>query len=79
MKKYSTIFIFIFFLFTQADIMAQAPPPPGGFEGGASCWPPSPSCDPVSPVPINKGLVFLIIAGLGVVFLQNKKKIASRP
>lgn len=78
MKKYSIIFIF--FLFIQADAMAQAPPPPpngGGGSGGPSCWPPSPTCDPAAPVPINEGLLLLLIAGLGVVFLQNKKKIIT--
>ena len=77
MKKYGIIFIF--FLFIQAGVMAQAPPPPpnggGGGDAGPSCWPPSPTCDPAAPVPINEGLLLLVIAGLGVVFLQNKKKI----
>lgn len=77
MKKYRIIFIFIFLLFNQ-NVVAQGspPPPPGGVNGGPSCWPPSPTCDPSTSVPINEGLVLLLIFGLGYVFIQNKKQLA---
>jgi len=71
--KYNIIFIFIT-LFLNQDIVAQgSPPPPGGPNGNPSCWPPSPTCDPGAPIPINEGITLLLISGLWFVITQNKK------
>ena len=75
MKKY--IIIFIVLLFTSIEFMAQGspPPPPGGTNGGPTCWPPSPDCNPSSPVPINEGLWLLVLIGGGYLLYKNKKEL----
>ncbi len=47
---------------TSTTIAApKGPPTPG-------CWPPS-AC-----IPVNKGVVFLIVAGVGIAYLAVRKK-----
>jgi hypothetical protein len=80
MRKLLTLIVTILFTITSQNVMAQGspPPPPGGVNSGPSCWPPSPTCDPSTPVPINEGLVLLLIFGLGFVFIQNKKQLSYK-
>jgi hypothetical protein len=49
--------LFLLLLIIPFTSALAAPPPPGG--GGPTCWPPP--C-----IPVDKGSVFLILAGLGL-------------
>lgn len=68
--------ITIIYLFTGISLFAQGgfpppPPPPPPSNGGPNCWPPP--C-----VPIDNGMLFLALAGTGLVFYKlysmNKDK-----
>ena len=54
-------------------IKAQPGPPGGG--GNPPCWPPSPTCPPDEPIPLNNELVILLLGGLtygGYFIVKNK-------
>jgi len=55
------------------NVLAQAGPPGGG-TGGPPCWPPS-SCDPA--IPINNGLILLLIVGFVFALYFIKKSTSS--
>jgi hypothetical protein len=60
-------FFFTAFVILGANVLLAAPPPPpsgGGATGGPVCWPPP--C-----IPVDNGVIFLIIAGA----LYGAKKI----
>lgn len=56
MKKYKFLFLLLVFFVCDAVLAAPAPPPAGGAAGGPVCWPPP--C-----VPVDNGLVLLMLAG----------------
>ncbi len=71
MKTIANIFFTLTtILLVVSDVCAQ-PGPPGGGMGGPPCWPPS-SCDPA--IPLNNGLIFLLIAGLALTYFFFKKR-----
>lgn len=57
MKKYKILAAILFITTFTGSIYSAPPPPP---TGGPGCWPPP--C-----VPIDNGLVFLILAGIAFV------------
>jgi hypothetical protein len=61
MKHFSTrsrITILSGLFLLMSKVLLAAPPPPGG-GGTPPCWPPP--C-----IPVDKGVVFLVIAGIGL-------------
>jgi hypothetical protein len=54
MKKYKIVVIVFSITILAGDIFSAPPPPPSG---GPGCWPPP--C-----IPIDNGLVFLVLAGV---------------
>ena len=66
------LFIFIVFTFLAISIVNAMPPGPPGGGGGPACWPP-----PCSPIPIDGGLSYILIAGIALggrkIYSLNKK------
>ena len=62
MKQYSKIVLASFALILlSSEAALAAPPPPGG--GTPPCWPPP--C-----IPVDNGVIFLLIAGLALAALK---------
>lgn len=76
MKLISKISLLVLLFILSINDAFTQPGPPGGGMGGPPCWPPS-TCDPA--IPINNGLIFLIVMGLlfGVMKIYKTSQIKN--